>query len=683
MWLINVNTMKLEFFQESRLPPYGILSHTWGQHEPSFRDLDDWSLIKSKPGAQKIASTCRQAKTDQLNYAWVDTCCIDQKSSAELAEAINSMFLWYKKADRCYAFLEDVRKEQFDEQFPKSRWFTRGWTLQELIAPRSLDFYDSEWRHIGSKHLLIQKITTMTKIDKDSLTGADLEIVSIAKRMSWAANREITRVEDLAYCLLGIFNINMPMLYGEGEHAFQRLQEEIFRSSYKDQSLFAWGIPSDMRIINADAFLPTVLGLGPYSATIRTEWAEEVHTDQLQKHKSEQSSLQWLFARSPADFKESGRIVPTSHWHGNSWRFPTPALSGGVIRLTLPCFISLKYRDSFMVAFTGCYVEHTNIMIGLILKHWSSDTVGRFNEAIGIPSTMPELVRIFWPSFKSISFATPPSHMLENRVSALVHIHHTSLSRHGYKLTKVICSSTSSWNGSSELLLDWFQYGRKAILIFHSDTGHMLWILIACIQENLFLRGGFLKSSATFDVPLNEVLPPFLVMESPSSVLRPSEYDFVPKCFYRHETCENRCRSDADLVFEHGTSRLISFRENRWAHKINVPNRKSLHSISAEISSRPMPLLKYCERECNLDLDFHKMTDQVITPRGRESNSSTSQVSQNKNHRNKNVNKINDYDDEWTSTASEDSGAVVRKNIYRRAKQHTRRLVRFRKRSPS
>jgi len=227
MRLINVNTMKLELFQGANMPPYGILSHTWGDKELSFRDLDNWSLTSKKPGAQKIELTCRQAKMDGLNYAWVDTCCIDESSSAELAEAINSMFLWYNKAERCYAFLADVEKDHFGEQFPRSRWFTRGWTLQELIAPPTVEFYDANWELLGSKYALVPQITAITKIDEETLKGANVETVSIAKRMSWAANRQTTRVEDLAYCLLGIFNINMPMLYGEGERAFQTTRRDF------------------------------------------------------------------------------------------------------------------------------------------------------------------------------------------------------------------------------------------------------------------------------------------------------------------------------------------------------------------------------------------------------------------------------------------------------------------------
>ncbi|KAF2673214.1 HET-domain-containing protein [Microthyrium microscopicum] len=240
MWLINVHTMKLESFQGADVPKYAILSHTWSDHELDFQDMAvGWNLVKIKPGAKKIEYTCDQAKVDKLQYAWVDTCCINKSSSAELSEAINSMFRWYKDATKCYAFLVDVIKENFDEQFPLSRWFTRGWTLQELIAPAGVIFHDVNWTVLGSKQELLKQISEITGIDEDCLEGAELEEISIAKKMSWAAGRTTTRTEDVAYCLLGLFGVNMPLLYGEDTKAFARLQEEIMKVS-NDQSLFAW-----------------------------------------------------------------------------------------------------------------------------------------------------------------------------------------------------------------------------------------------------------------------------------------------------------------------------------------------------------------------------------------------------------------------------------------------------------
>jgi hypothetical protein len=174
------------------------------------------------------------------------SCCIDKTSSAELSEAINSMFRWYSRSKVCYAYLTDVSYDGFDDSLPKSRWFTRGWTLQELLAPSSVVFYSAEWTRIGDSEVLISVLRNVTRIDEGILSRTkSLDWVSVAEKMSWAATRETTRVEDMAYCLLGIFDINMPLLYGEGGRAFQRLQEEILRNS-QDQSLFAWGLKEDL-----------------------------------------------------------------------------------------------------------------------------------------------------------------------------------------------------------------------------------------------------------------------------------------------------------------------------------------------------------------------------------------------------------------------------------------------------
>jgi hypothetical protein len=225
------------------IPPYAILSHTWGEKDDefTFKDLIE-GTGKDKPGYRKLTFCGNQVAKDNLTWFWVDTCCIDKSSSTELSEAINSMFQWYNEADKCYAYLPDVSIEGFiskDQSFQKSRWFTRGWTLQELIAPSDVLFYSEEWKLIGAKSNLIECLRDITKIDEQVLRGAHPSICSIASRMSWAAGRSTTRIEDTAYSLLGIFDINMPMLYGEGERSFIRLQEELLRTS-DDQSLFAW-----------------------------------------------------------------------------------------------------------------------------------------------------------------------------------------------------------------------------------------------------------------------------------------------------------------------------------------------------------------------------------------------------------------------------------------------------------
>ena len=238
--------IKFELFDcPGIIPPYAILSHTWSEQpeeEVTFADIQN-NRAYSKPGAIKLRYAITQAAADGLNYVWVDSCCIDKSSSAELTETINSMFEYYRKAQACYAFISDVSASSrtFDKDFANANWWCRGWTLQELLAPQDLTFYDQRWRSLGTKWEFKGTISSITSIDERYLKDPRrLEDASVAQRMSWAAKRVTTRPEDIAYCLMGIFGVNMPMLYGEGaQRAFLRLQEEIMRSS-DDQSLFIW-----------------------------------------------------------------------------------------------------------------------------------------------------------------------------------------------------------------------------------------------------------------------------------------------------------------------------------------------------------------------------------------------------------------------------------------------------------
>ncbi|KAH8660372.1 heterokaryon incompatibility protein-domain-containing protein [Xylariales sp. PMI_506] len=241
MRLLEATTLALVNFTDPVPVQYAILSHTWEQDEVTFQDIGDLELARTRCGFAKIAAACRETLSNGLHYLWVDTCCIDKTSSAELTEAINSMFAWYQGAKICFAYLSDLPPCTYSQDaFAQCRWFSRGWTLQELIAPRDLRFYGSQWDYIGDKSELRDWLFDLTKIEYSVLRGwTPLHEVSIARRMSWAARRETTRVEDMAYCLLGIFDVNMPMLYGEGQKAFFRLQEELLRRS-TELSLFAW-----------------------------------------------------------------------------------------------------------------------------------------------------------------------------------------------------------------------------------------------------------------------------------------------------------------------------------------------------------------------------------------------------------------------------------------------------------
>ncbi|KAI1367887.1 heterokaryon incompatibility protein-domain-containing protein [Xylaria arbuscula] len=267
MWLINTETCALENITNPQMGSYAILSHTWEEEEVSFQQYHNIHEARKLKGLEKINMTIQLARNRGLQYAWVDTCCIDKSSSAELSEAINSMFKWYSDAAVCLVFLSDLssnkvllstpdsnprtaalaRMGQLDghqmshnDLLARCRWFYRGWTLQELIAPTDVEFYDDGWNLIGNKWTLTVTITSITHIPFEVLSIPTLlRKVPIAQRMSWAANRSTTRVEDIAYCLFGLFGINLAPLYGEGENAFLRLQEELLRQS-DDMSLFAW-----------------------------------------------------------------------------------------------------------------------------------------------------------------------------------------------------------------------------------------------------------------------------------------------------------------------------------------------------------------------------------------------------------------------------------------------------------
>ncbi|KAI1139396.1 HET-domain-containing protein [Hypoxylon sp. FL0543] len=242
MWLIDTRTHELKLFRDPAEIEYSyaILSHTWGDHEISYQDIQN-PFQRNSGRFGKIAGACRLAHARRLRYAWVDTCCIDKSSSAELSEAINSMFKWYMQSALCIVYLEDLPSEgSFEQHFPACKWLTRGWTLQELIAPRVVEFYDASWTYRGCKSDLKTFLAGVTRIDEEVLSDSQTMFeVPVARRMSWASMRQTTRVEDKAYCLLGIFDVNMPMLYGEGARAFMRLQEEIVKET-GDLSIFAW-----------------------------------------------------------------------------------------------------------------------------------------------------------------------------------------------------------------------------------------------------------------------------------------------------------------------------------------------------------------------------------------------------------------------------------------------------------
>ncbi|KAI5364627.1 Putative heterokaryon incompatibility [Septoria linicola] len=225
MRLINTTTLELKFFIGSKIPDYAILSHCWGDDEVPLQEFES-STDKIGPKSKKIRDCCELAVKDGLDWAWVDTCCIDKTSKV------------------CYAFLDDVPE---NGSLAECRWFTRGWTLQELLAPELVRFYDQSRRNVGNKSELSQQLERATGVRRQYIQGdASVHVASIAQRMSWAAHRSTTREEDIAYCLMGVFDVNMPLLYGEGSKAFLRLQEHIIAQS-EDESMFCWKAKSPPR----------------------------------------------------------------------------------------------------------------------------------------------------------------------------------------------------------------------------------------------------------------------------------------------------------------------------------------------------------------------------------------------------------------------------------------------------
>lgn len=318
---------------------YAILSHTWlpdGQ-EVTFEELGSPvnDTTKAKLGYQKLVFCSRQAKIDGFPFVWADTCCINKASSAELSEAINSMYRWYRNATQCYAYLSDIfidtsrsdEAQYLQFQLKESRWFTRGWTLQELIAPVQVTFYDQRWNRIGTKKELVGPLSAITGIDSLVLGDrCNLQELSVAKRLSWAAGRRTTRIEDQAYCLLGLLDVSMTLIYGEGKKAFLRLQDELLRTS-DDCSLLSWWRHMDTGIL----------------------------------------------APSPSHFEPCGKIVPIAgSTVSNSWQMTHQGL-----RLTLPV-LSQGHHETYL-GILACRLEdhYTHVLALHLRKHGLESSLER------------------------------------------------------------------------------------------------------------------------------------------------------------------------------------------------------------------------------------------------------------------------------------------------------------------
>ncbi|KAK3675898.1 hypothetical protein LTR78_004090 [Recurvomyces mirabilis] len=310
-------------------------------------------------------------------------CCIDKTSSAELSEAINSMFRWYQNAVVCYAFLSDVPNcvdiSAVDSPFAKSRWFTRGWTLQELIAPSNLIFFSKDWEQLGTKAMIHAVLSTISGIEKDFLSSENLELASAAKKMSWAASRKTSRTEDMAYCLLGIFDLNMPLIYGEGKKAFRRLQEELLKSRPGDHTIFAWGT-----IVSSPSIKITNLGL----------YLDEEPVPLAQS--TTYQPLLSLLAESPQDFASSGGFSPlplsSVFYRGGTQLASFPVVVDGGVRLDLPvvdAFDSIYHwkspeieqiRTARVVALLCYHETNRNSFLKIPVQRWGTEYFGRTRE---------------------------------------------------------------------------------------------------------------------------------------------------------------------------------------------------------------------------------------------------------------------------------------------------------------
>jgi Heterokaryon incompatibility protein (HET) len=255
MRLLHTSELRTQEFAEGSIPEYAILSHTWDEQELSFQDVSSGNFA-DLAGFDKMRRTCETVR-DKYRYIWIDTLCIDKTNSAELSLAINSMYSWYEGADMCYVYLKDFEShgETLADDLCKGydslkncRWFSRGWTLQELLAPQRVTFWDKKWTKFGDKSSLHNILSAITGIPDAVLRGfKEPRHCIVGQIMSWASSRKTTRSEDIAYCLLGLFDVNQVPIYGEGLfNAFIRLQEKILKKR-SDHSIFIWSPQHDTR----------------------------------------------------------------------------------------------------------------------------------------------------------------------------------------------------------------------------------------------------------------------------------------------------------------------------------------------------------------------------------------------------------------------------------------------------
>lgn len=376
MWLLGTQTLKLHNFITD-VPDYVILSHTWGAQEVSFDDIKDPLVRRRLEGFDKIIGCCQQARQDGFDWAWIDTCCIDKRSSAELSEAINSMYNWYWQAAKCYAYLSDVPDLR---DFKDSTWFERGWTLQELLAPAVVEFFDCEWGFIGTKLSLADDIVQATGIERNCIIQRSaVRQASVATKFSWASRRSTTRSEDIAYCLLGLMGVNMPMLYGEGDKAFFRLQLELLKNS-NEHTIFAWGAFNDDHVSSL------------------------VH---------DPSRIRSILAPSPAHFRHSAGVTAT---HSSS--LPHEVTNNGLrIKLRITRETTGSRGDETTVAWLRCRDKEGKTIGVKVLQNSSNHQYSRAEARM--------LLQKFWDPDFDVSHLTDVYLQVTDRDGANEHSRHT------------------------------------------------------------------------------------------------------------------------------------------------------------------------------------------------------------------------------------------------------------------
>ncbi|KAE8453912.1 hypothetical protein EG329_007688 [Mollisiaceae sp. DMI_Dod_QoI] len=258
MRLLNTKKILVESFpseESPEIPDYAILSHRWGKREVTFQEIQDRApSLQGTEGYEKVLKCCELASSVGFEYIWIDTCCIDKTNQVELDETLPAMFHYYRKSQVCYTYLADVPSgddpHEKDSKFRTSKWFTRGWTVQELVAPLYVTFFNQGWEEIGTKASLQKVVSEITGITSQILLTNYGGEISVKDRLAWAANRETYEAEDKAYCLMGLLGVSMPVRYKEGEkEAFKRLQEEIDKladESSTDPNRFdvsSWMVP--------------------------------------------------------------------------------------------------------------------------------------------------------------------------------------------------------------------------------------------------------------------------------------------------------------------------------------------------------------------------------------------------------------------------------------------------------